>query len=319
MLFTGNANRPFIDYFFFCCAITVMLILSAISLKAPLADDRVIGAEQIQNIAERRALDEAETATTNYLSDLFPTVEVDYSIADGEKPLTGILVVAPLLDSGDDIENTIFNQTSIFHQDGRTTLNLGLGYRRLVMQNLVLLGVNSFYDYEFEYDHQRASLGAEFRTSIGEINANYYWGLSNLRTLSSGTTERALDGYDLEVGIPLPFINWATFYTKVFRWHGVERADLDGNQYSLKLNPPLGTGWAVEAIVSDREEGDAIKTLQISYDFFAEEKDSTRSIPWVGTQAYQLETMEDHRFEKVRRENRIVKEETTGGFSVIGF
>lgn len=319
MLREVYTSRPFIGYFACCSTIAAVLVLGIFSIGDPLADDDVVGVEQIQNVAERRALDEAENATTKYLSDLFPTVEVDYSIADGEKPLTGILFVAPLLDSGDDIENTIFNQTSIFHQDGRTTLNLGLGYRRLVMQDLVLLGVNSFYDYEFEYDHQRASLGAEFRTSVGEINANYYWGLSNLRTLSSGTTERALDGYDLEFGIPLPFINWATFYTKVFRWHGVDNEDLDGNQYSLKLNPPLGTGWTIEAIVSDREEGDAIKTLQVSYDFFATKKGSEPQVAWVSADAYRLETMEDHRFEKVRRENRIVKEETTGGFSIIGF
>ena len=64
---------------------------------------------------------------------------MNYSIADGDKPLTGILFVAPIFES-EDLTNTFFNQSSIFHQDGDTTVNLGLGFRRLAFDQLALLG-----------------------------------------------------------------------------------------------------------------------------------------------------------------------------------
>ena len=73
-------------------------------------------------------------------------------------------MVAPLSDQ-EDIENTIFTQVSAFYTDNRTTLNAGLGYRRLVSDNTLMLGVNAFYDHEFPYDHGRYSIGLEARST----------------------------------------------------------------------------------------------------------------------------------------------------------
>ena len=81
--------------------------------------------------------------------------------------------MAPLSDESD-IENTLFTQVSAFYTDNRTTLNAGLGYRRLVSDNTLMLGVNAFYDHEFPYDHGRYSMGLEARSTVGEINANMY-------------------------------------------------------------------------------------------------------------------------------------------------
>ena len=97
---------------------------------------------------------------------------------------------------------------SAFYQDNRTTLNAGLGYRRLAFDNTLMLGVNAFYDHEFPYDHGRTSLGFEARTTMGEINANKYWATTKDKVGKQGFTERALDGYDIEGGIALPYMNW---------------------------------------------------------------------------------------------------------------
>jgi len=181
------------------------------------------------------------------------------------------------------------------------------------------LGANMFYDHELDTDHKRTSFGGEFRTSIAELNANYYWALSDLKTINATLFEQALDGWDLELGVPLPFINWAKVYAKTFRWHGELNDDFDGNEYSLRLNPPFSANWTVEAIVSDREEGDDVKTLTVTYNFLTGVRDQSKSQNLIQDTAYQLHSMAAHRFDKVRRENRIIKEETTAGFAIVGF
>jgi hypothetical protein len=65
------------------------------------------------------------------------------------------------------IQDTFFMQNSLFHKDNRTTINTGLGYRKLTLENNLLIGVNGFYDHEFPYNHGRTSLGLELRTTVG--------------------------------------------------------------------------------------------------------------------------------------------------------
>ena len=54
-----------------------------------------------------------------------------------------------------------------------------------------MFGVNGFYDYELDYNHKRTSLGAEIRSSILELNSNYYFALSNSRTGKDNIKEDA--------------------------------------------------------------------------------------------------------------------------------
>ena len=69
------------------------------------------------------------------------------------------------------------------------------------------------------YRHGRASLGLEARTTVGEINANRYWATTGWQAGANDMDEHALGGVDLEIGIPLPYMNWATFYAKAFKWN----------------------------------------------------------------------------------------------------
>ena len=123
----------------------------------------------IKDYANQKAI----TETKNYLSKIFPTVELSLDLFNRSKPSGGILIVAPLTDPSN-VENTIFTQTSLYRKDDRTTVNIGLGYRNLSINNTLMLGVNIFYDHEFPYDHQRLGFGAELKTSVGEINFNQF-------------------------------------------------------------------------------------------------------------------------------------------------
>jgi len=258
---------------------------------------------------------EAASKGKSYLEKYFPTVELSLGLGDPSKPTAGVLVVAPLSDPKD-VKNTFFTQGSVYHFDNRTTVNLGLGYRRLEWDNKLLLGVNGFYDHEFPYDHGRTSLGLEARTTVGEINFNQYWGVTGWRTAKNNYEERALGGTDLEVGVPLPYMNWAKVYVRGFIWDSVDGVkDLKGNDLSFRAQVPILPGLAIEAghrtytTINDED------FMRITYNVM-DINAVKPTKPWFSENAYQLSSMEDRRYEKVRRENIIVKQKRVNGFSV---
>jgi adhesin/invasin len=292
-----------------------------------------VNSDELDNVAVRN-LAELESKATGYventatgvtksfLEQYFPTVEVTLNLSNPNKPTSGILVVAPLSDPND-IENTIFTQLSAFHSDGnRTTLNAGIGYRKLTSDENLLLGINAFYDHEFPYDHGRTSIGLEARSSVGELNMNAYWGTTGWQSGENGFQEKGLDGMDAEIGIPLPYMNWAKFYGRIFTWDsevsGVK--DISGNDLSLRGDLPFLPGLALEA--GHRNYNAGIKGenfLRITYNV-AEIYRDTPTKPFFSQNAYKLSSMKDKRYDKVRRENLIYKQKkATGRVTVSGF
>lgn len=278
--------------------------------------------DALTNMAINAATTEGVGVTKSFLEQYFPTVEISVDAAGGEKPTSGILVVAPLSDQKD-IFNTYFTQISTFYQDNRTTLNLGLGYRKLSDDKTLLMGVNAFYDHEFPYDHGRTSLGFEARTTMWEINANKYWATTKWKTGKDGYQERALDGYDIEAGVPLPYLNWATVFVKHFQWDAVDGAkDLKGEDVSIRAQfPGMLTGLEMEAgrTFNSGSTYDDENFLKVSYnltELFTNNKKPSQT--WVSQTAYKLASMEDRRYDKVRRTNTIVKQRA-GSLTVKGF
>jgi adhesin/invasin len=276
-------------------------------------------AQVVVDKTKQEALDKASslatTKTKDYLETLFPTVEVSLGLGDPGKPTGGILVVTPLSDPNN-INNTTFGQGSIFLNDDRQTVNIGIGHRILQFDKKLLLGFNAFYDHEFPYDHQRTSVGFEARSSVGEINANKYWALTKWRQGRDGFDERALDGEDIEVGVPLPYMNWTKAYVRHFRWNAVDGvADLQGNDYSLKAELPLGL--SIEAGRRDYKDQSDENFIKLTWSPKA--KETLQNYQLVSNEAYSLTSMEDKRYEKVRRENLIVKQKRKASVIVTGY
>jgi adhesin/invasin len=274
--------------------------------------------EGAQSQVIEAATDQGVGFTQSFLEKYFPTVEVSFGAADGEKPTAGLLIVAPLTDK-EDIFNTVFTQVSGFYQDNRTTLNLGLGYRHISDNKKFLYGINAFYDHEFPYDHGRTSVGVEAMSTMWEIRGNKYWATTDWKTGKHGQQERALDGYDLEAGIPLPYMNWATVFIKHFKWDAYDGADdLEGQDLSFRAQfPGFLTGLEVEAGRSFYKDYRNESFVKMSYNLteIFKEKKSYRE-PWINKTAFRLESVEHKRFEKVRRENLIVKQ-TRGNLKVV--
>ncbi len=259
---------------------------------------------------------EAVGVTKSFLQKYFPTVELQLDMFDYRKTTSGILIVAPLSDPND-VKNTFFTQDSVYHKDDRTTVNLGLGYRRLEMDNKLLLGVNGFYDYEFPYGNTRTSIGLEARTTVGELNFNQYWGTSGWKNAANSLQEKSLGGTDIEMGVPLPYMNWAKVYGRGFIWYGVDGAnDLKGTDISLRAQVPILPGLAIEGgrrtYTNDTPDENF---LRISYNLMDMTK-AKSSQAWFSDKAYSLDSMENRRYDKVRRENLIVKQKRSTKFAV---
>lgn len=268
------------------------------------------------------AASESVSVAQSLLSGYFPTAEVSLKLQDGNKPEGGILILKPL-SPADVIDRTVFTQGSVHLKDGRTTVNIGIGYRRLERDDTLLVGVNAFYDHEFPYRHGRSSVGFEARTTVGELNANIYNSHTNWHSAETGFEEKALSGADIELGLPLPYLNWSKIYVRSFNWRSVLEGvpDIRGRDISLRADMPgqLLKGIAIEAGHRNFDNERNEKFLTMSYDIGrALSRVAGAQKQWVSKSAFVLGSMEDQRFEKVRRENHIVKQTRASGSITIG-
>ena len=253
----------------------------------------------------------------SYLNDslgqLFPTSEVSLSSGTTNEVTGSILVIKPLSDINDN-ENILFTQGSLFLSDeSRETLNLGIGKRKLVNDDTLLIGANLFYDHELDYDHQRASVGIEAISSVGSFRLNQYYGLSGWTAGLDNVQEKALNGQDIEVGAPLPYLPWTNLYYRSFNWEGASGAtDLEGDEISLEAkfsNFNVEVGKRSNDGVTEDEE-----FLKITYTCC----NNSNSEIGISDTAYNLTSVADQKFAKVRRQNLIVKQKEMD-LTVIGF
>jgi hypothetical protein len=277
-----------------------------------------VDAEKVKDAAKKAIKDEAVGIASSYLEKYFDVFEL--SIDSPEDLSSASILVVKGLSDPDDIKNTWFTQGSLFLDAGRATLNLGLGYRHLTADDKLLLGVNTFYDQEYPYRHGRASLGLEARTTVGEVNFNRYWATTSWQAGDNGLDEHAMGGLDLEIGIPLPYMNWATFYARTFKWHSVIRGEKDsiGNDLSFRAEVPVIPGLAIEAghrQYSSAESSDNF--LKIEFDLIKAAK--KEKAPLFTSYAYKMGSMADQRLKKVRRENKIYKQKKSSTVTVRGF
>ena len=254
----------------------------------------------------------------SYLNDslgqLFPTSEVSLSSGTTNEVTGSILIVKPLSDINDN-ENILYTQGSLFlSDDSRETLNLGIGKRKLVNNDTLLIGANLFYDHELDYDHQRASVGIEAISSVGSFRLNQYYGLSGWTTGLDNIQEKALNGQDVEVGAPLPYLPWTNFSYRSFQWDGASgAADLKGDEISLEAKIPGGLNIEVGKRSNDgvTEDNEFLKLTWTCCNKNQEEIG-------ISDTAYNLTSVADQKFAKVRRQNLIVKQKEMS-LTVIGF
>ena len=247
------------------------------------------------------------------LSEMFPMAEFGLSTGNTNEVTGSILVINPLSDINNKNTSTFFQGSLFLSDDSRETINLGLATRKLVSENTMLLGANVFYDHELDYDHQRASIGLDAITSVGSITYNEYWGLSGKKTGVGNFKEEAVDGRDLSVGIPLPYLPTTSLNVRSFKWNGVDGAsDLEGNDFSLRarisrFNVEMGHR-NFDGVTEDED------FVRITYICCKNEYEKFE----ISDKAFSGVSVENKRFAKVERENLIVKQKEMS-LTVIGF
>ena len=275
-----------------------------------------VNAEDLKSNVTNKVTNNLTNSLNEHLSSglgkIFPTAEVTLSSGKTQKVKGNVLVVSPLSDIND-TKNVTFTQGSIYLSNDTETFNLGVGQRKLLDNENLMLGANLFYDNELGSNHRRASFGIEAITSVGSLRANQYYGISGWK-LVDDIQEKALDGHDFEVGAPLPYLPWANFYLRTFEWEGASGVpDLKGDEMTLEAKLPFGFNVEVgkrsnEGTTEDKE------FASLTWRCCNKEEPNFG----ISDKAYTLTSVADQRFQKVRRQNLIVKQQQLA-LSVIGF
>ena len=147
------------------------------------------------------------------------------------------------------------------------------------------------------------------RSSAFEINANKYFAISGAKAGRNGNTERALDGYEIEVGGQVPYIPSAKVFAKNWKWDGYQTADTKGNTYSLQINTPIAPNITLEAGTKDFDTGTDVDFVNLTYKIGlgggkSQQDEMVQSL--IADQAFNTTSMKDKMLEKVRRKNQIV-------------
>ena len=242
------------------------------------------------------------------LSPNFDTVEVSTNLKEGDSSVD----IGVLRAYGDNPNSFLFNQINLNRFDKRTTLNLGLGYRRLNADETWMTGVNAFYDHEFPDDHKRNGVGFELISSVFETRVNSYNGTTGYIKDKSGTDSKALDGRDMGFKVALPYLPGMMFGMNAVQWKGIDgMKDQKSRRYSLGGN--LSDNLTLNFVRTDYT--DATKkdnnTIALNYTWNFGQDNSKPKLFEFGSSAYELKKLGDKRYDLVqRKKNRIIKKKS---------
>ena len=247
------------------------------------------------------------------LNEMFPYAEFGLTSGTQNEVTGSVVAINPISDESDTSNTTFFQGSLFLSDDSRETINLGIANRKLVNDDNLLIGTNFFYDHELDYNHRRASIGLEAISSVGSFTYNEYFRLSSWKSGVDNIQEKALNGRDMEIGSPLPFLPSTNFYYRTFEWEGASgAADQEGDDFSLearfkRFNVEIGKR-SFDGVTEDEE------FVRVTYRCC---KNNNEEFV-ISDKAFNLNSVENKRFEKVRRENLIVKQKEMD-LTVIGF
>ena len=242
-------------------------------------------------------------------------LDFQVDVREQTKPTFSIMSVNEIAEFANG--GTFFNQTSFNTYDGDETLNIGLGARKLLNDNKVIIGFNTFYDHQFSENHKRLGLGAEAITSMLDLRGNYYNAMSGRKAVKTGDyLERALDGWDLRADYHLPIEYDVNLYVKAFEFKNPEKASTfkqKGNTYGVDAK--IGNFVVDGGYTADNQDKDYwFSSLKYVLNLGP---DNNTNEP---KKALGLTDVSDKLYQPVKRENKIrVVRIAASGLEVAGF
>lgn len=163
---------------------------------------------------------------------------LSFQFQEGWKPLYSAETIQPLGHYDNTSRDVWFTQQRISRaSDTGTTLNVGIGYRRISKDDRRLYGAHLFYDHRFLNRHDRLSAGLEYMSGESEFRFNWYGSASDERVLDANlhTLERVSNGYTLEYGKTFKNARWARVYVEGYHWNQDRQADKNGLRIGSEL------------------------------------------------------------------------------------
>lgn len=283
-------------------------------------------AANVANAAVSKGQSVLNQAIGNDMPDWAKRIETDIRFNEDLEPTGSILTVQPLYQDADK-RHTVFTQLSYLNyeqfDDRKNTTNAGLGYRHVAMNNSLLLGANVFYDYEWDEGHERLGVGGEVKMAMVDFTANYYDALSGSKTISANVTERALDGFDLELRSQVPYMPWARAGVGYFKWDGEDFDDVQGVKASLDMDITPNMGFEIGLSDDDDDTQDTQVFANLTFSFGNNNaarplSDNTGTLVTHGIdeKPFVMRDMRNHTLNKVRRQNKIVTERNSSGITI---
>ena len=259
-------------------------------------------------------INKASSAVTDSISNTFgkltsfngikkADLEIDTKSQNFQSDIRASIILS--LSENEEMRTYWLNQTNFSDHNDRQTLNTGFIYRNLSSDNKWIRGFNLFYDHEFPKNHQRASVGLEIKSSAIELNSNYYQRLSGDKSVGTNT-ERAMDGVDAEIGIQVPYMPSSKLFFQGYEWDGVDYDVKSGNKISLRVRP--SSSLEIEIGVEDNDrQSDYQGTAKITFTKALGNVPERNSGMYISDEMFEFQDMSVEVYEKVRRQNRIVK------------
>lgn len=228
---------------------------------------------------------------------------VAFSFQKHWKPLYSAETVQPIGHYDDRSRQVWFTQGSVARAaDIGTTLNSGLGYRRISRDERHLHGVNMFYDHRFTHHHGRVGIGYEYMSGESELRLNYYRGTVGDRLIDNATVQSVTNGYTLEYGKTFKNARWARVYGEAYHWNLKREADKNGFRMGteLQLTPHISIDIGYNK--PERASGSGYGKIMFRL--------AGADIAWYGGK-HKLDTESTVRskmLEKVRRDNTVTVE-----------
>lgn len=228
--------------------------------------------------------------------------DIQIQLETSLKPQYSIETVQPLFETD---RRTDFLQFRLGNDHSAGTVaNLGFGQRFLSPSKQSMTGVNLFYDHGFKHGHARVGGGLEYFQGRNEYRANIYHAVSGEKEVDkvNHIFEKALSGYDVEVGTTLPNAPWMRLYLQGFVWDYKHSDDAKGYKVAteIQVTPRVG----LELGYWDDNKGSGEKYAKVMYTL-GNKADAMYEKGKPVFRRTETATVENKRLDKVRRENDI--------------
>ncbi len=235
-------------------------------------------------------------------------VGVELNDADNDNINFSILGVRSIEKSDD---SNFFTQFSLRNEEknssGRFTGNLGFGLRELSEDQSFMYGANVFLDADILEGHKRLGLGLETKSSLVDLSANYYQGLTRMKIVDE-TEEKILSGWDYNLTTQVPYQPWINLNLEGYKWKA-EKATTDskGMIYGSEFNINPVVQFNLSLDKSSNEGVEDIYKAEVLF-IYPPREDIRTMQDGKSDVAFEKDNMQAKLTEKVRRNNNLAVE-----------